>query len=127
MRPSFVVLLLVVLSSGCGSDSDPSSVATTPPSATSTESADVSGPVIDYRFAVGAGYELEMAAASAGSPVMIFEAGTDGSGLEEYAALMRPLAERTMSLYIRPPRVRAKRSAVIRAPSHVQQHRNQPP
>ncbi len=96
MRPSFVVLLLVVLSSGCGSDSDSSSVATTPPSATSTESADVSGPVIDDRFAVGAGYELEMRCYGEGSPVIIFEAGTDGSGLEEYAALMRPLAERTM-------------------------------
>ena len=75
---------------------DPSSVATTPPSATSTESADVSGPVIDDRFAVGAGYELEMRCYGEGSPVIIFEAGTDGSGLEEYAALMRPLAERTM-------------------------------
>lgn len=94
---------LVVVTAGCGSDSEPSSVATTPPSATSTESADVSEPVIDDRFAVGAGYELEMRCYGEGSPVIIFEAGTDGSGLEEYAQLMRPLAERTMTCaYDRP-------------------------
>lgn len=104
MRTSFVVLFLVVLSSGCGSDSDPSSLGTTTtPSTPSTESADVSGPVIDDRFAVGAGYELEMRCFGEGSPVIIFEPGTDGSGLEEYAQLMEPLAERTMTCtYDRP-------------------------
>jgi pimeloyl-ACP methyl ester carboxylesterase len=33
-----------------------------------------------------------------GSPVIILESGTDGSGLEEYALLMEPLAERTMTM-----------------------------
>jgi pimeloyl-ACP methyl ester carboxylesterase len=95
---TFLVVLasLIVLSSGCGSDSEPSSV-TTSTSASSTESTDVSGPVIDERFAVGAGHELAMRCFGQGSPVIILESGSDGSGIEEFAVLMQPLAKRTMT------------------------------
>jgi alpha/beta hydrolase fold len=94
-------VLVALAMAGCGSED--SATATAGETATSTASTDLSGPVIDDRFAVGAGHELAMRCFGEGSPVIILESGTDGSGIEEFALLMEPLAERTVTCtYDRP-------------------------
>jgi alpha/beta hydrolase family protein len=93
----------VMFATACGSDSDPSSVTPSTSSASTTASTDVAEPGIADRFAVAAGHKLAMSCLGEGSPVIILESGTDGSGIEEYGQQLEPLAERTMTCtYDRP-------------------------
>jgi alpha/beta hydrolase fold len=95
------VLSLVSAATGCGGDNESSSPPE-PPTPT-TLATEPSGLVIDDRFPVSAGYELALRCFGEGSPVIILESGTDGSGIEEFAQILRPLGERTMTCtYDRP-------------------------
>lgn len=91
LRPLFLLFItsLVAAAAGCGSEGNRPAAENTSP--TSTASTDVSVS-IDDRFAVSAGYELALRCLGEESPVIILESGSDGSGLEEYAGLIHPLA-----------------------------------
>jgi pimeloyl-ACP methyl ester carboxylesterase len=83
----FVALVsLALLSTACGSDSD------------SMASTDVSEPTIDERFAVSPdGQQLALLCFGEDAPAIILEPGSDGSGIEEFARVLRPLGEETMT------------------------------
>ena len=77
----------------------PSAATTTPTASDSASSVDVlSHPVISDSFAVGADlHELAVRCFGAGSPTLVFEAGTDSSGVSSFpSALLRPLADTNM-------------------------------
>ena len=95
----FVPLALIA---GCGGGEGPeagkrTTTDATTTSETSTASNDVSEPVIDGSFPVGAGgRELAMFCLGGGSPTIILMSG-DGDATSQYASLMDPLAKRTLT------------------------------
>jgi hypothetical protein len=94
----FVPLSLVP---GCGGDESQEAGKTTTTDTkstteTSTASNDVSEPVIDGRFPVGAdGHKLAMLCLGEGSPTIILESA-DGDGISTWAGLLDPLSKRTL-------------------------------
>jgi hypothetical protein len=93
---------LVLLPTGCGSSDNAApgkgnASTTSTPVNTTTASNDVSEPVIDGRFPVGAdGHKLAMLCLGEGSPTIILESG-DGDAISQFAGLMDPLAKLTLT------------------------------
>jgi hypothetical protein len=89
-RVVWLVILSLILASGCGDSG-------------SDSPNDVSEPTIDERFAVDAdGRQLAVLCYGEGSPMVFLEPGSDGSG-DEFSFVMRPLGERTTTCtYARP-------------------------
>jgi surfactin synthase thioesterase subunit len=83
MRPSLSIALLAVVVlwiTGCGGDNGSAN--------------DVSEPTIDERFTVGSERkQVALLCFGEGSPLVFLEPGDGGSGIEEFAAVLRPLAE----------------------------------
>ena len=71
------------------------------PTSTPTPADVLSQPTIDQRFAVGADeHELALRCYGQGSPTLLFEAGTDSSGIESFPeSLVRPLAETNQTCF----------------------------
>jgi hypothetical protein len=93
----FVPLSLVP---GCGGDEGREAGKTTTTETTTTietsTASDVSEPVIDGRFPVGAdGHKLAMLCLGEGSPTIILESA-DGDGISTWAGLLDPLSKRTL-------------------------------
>jgi pimeloyl-ACP methyl ester carboxylesterase len=81
---AFVGLVVVSLAfmSACGSESDSAN--------------DVSQPTIEKSFAIGPDdRQVALLCFGEGSPMVFFEPGSDGSGIEEFARVLRPIGERT--------------------------------
>ena len=104
-RPGLLLGFIFVplaLMPGCGGDESQEAgktpmAGTTTTTETSTASNDISEPVIDGRFPVGAdGHELAMLCLGEGSPTIILVSG-DGDAISQFAGLMDPLAERTLT------------------------------
>jgi hypothetical protein len=96
----FIFVPLVVLL-GCGGgesqEAGETQTGTTTTTETSTASNDVSEPVIDGRFAVGAdGHDLAMLCLGEGSPTIILMSG-DGDAISQFAGVLDPLAKRTLT------------------------------
>ncbi len=97
----FILVPLAVMP-GCGGDESreagkTTGAGTTTSTETSTASNDVSEPVIDGRFPVGADrHELAILCLGEGSPTIILESG-DGDAISQFAGLMDPLAKRTLT------------------------------
>jgi pimeloyl-ACP methyl ester carboxylesterase len=82
------VLALLASSPGCGGGSQEAE--------TTAASTKASGRVVDGSFAVGSDrHELALRCLGHGSPTIILEAGTDSSGIEQFAGLIPALAKRT--------------------------------
>jgi alpha/beta hydrolase fold len=96
------IFVPLALMPGCGGDEGQEAgktpmAGTTTTTETSTASNDISEPVIDGRFPVGAdGHKLAMLCLGEGSPTIILESG-DGDAISQFAGLMDPLAKRTLT------------------------------
>jgi alpha/beta hydrolase fold len=92
------IFVPLALMPGCGGDEGQEAGKTMTDTTPTTETSnDVSRPVIDGRFAVGAdGHKLAMRCRGEGSPTIILESA-DGDGISTWAGLMYPLSKRTMT------------------------------
>ena len=97
----FLLVGSIVLAAGCGSDGSNSageSPSATEPTGTSSAASVLPETAIDDRFAVEPhGQELALRCLGDGSPVIILEAGTDSSAIEQFTLIRQPLASRTMT------------------------------
>jgi pimeloyl-ACP methyl ester carboxylesterase len=81
-RSIAALVLSLVLLSACGSDGDSPN--------------DVSEASIEEHFAVGSDNKsVALLCFGEGSPMVLFEPGSDGAGTEEFARVLRPLGEQT--------------------------------
>lgn len=98
-----LAFILVAFIAACGGDEseeagETATTETANTTETGTTASDASEPVIEGRFAVGADrHELAIRCLGKGSPTIVLEAGTDSSGIEQFAGLIHRLARLTLT------------------------------
>ena len=92
-------MALALLVAACGQAGAPSSQATHPESEpTATSSSVITTPAVAGSFAVGKdASELELLCYGQGAPAVVFEAGTDSSGIDAFRSLLTRLASTNLT------------------------------